>query len=242
MKNSLTPEQLALFATSHGDDLASLVESTDPATFAARVPATWLELVAHPVAAAVRALWEPAAAQLPRFVDYLSRSVQGAGIFEAHGFPVLVMSLPDWSEENCELEPGFFWMGTPAASEQIERLIAELGPVPASLEQLWRVANFINTKEHSILCSVDPTTRAMTEAPVVLPPLPDAKEPEGAYECLQIAVVNNQMVTCMTRPPGQLHWNDALARRFRRTQKISQAIRTRLDDMLADWAFSEWTA
>jgi hypothetical protein len=68
MKNSLTPEQLALFASSYGDDLARRIDSTDPTTFTARVPATWLELVAHPGAPAVRALWEPAAALLPRFV------------------------------------------------------------------------------------------------------------------------------------------------------------------------------
>jgi hypothetical protein len=241
MKNSFTDEQLELFAVTYGNDLARSVASTDPASFATRVPSTWLDLVAHPRAPEVRALWEPAVAQLPRFVEYLAHSVTGAAIFEAHGFPVLAMALPDWNEEDCELKPGFCWMGTPTASEQIERLITEVGPIPASLEQLWRVANFIDTKEHSILCSLDARTRAVTEAPVVLPPLANVEEPEGAYECLQIAVVNDQMVTCMTRLPGQPAWNDLLVRRFHRTGQVARPIRKRLDDVLTDWSFSDWS-
>jgi hypothetical protein len=241
MKNSLTVKQLELFGLTYGNDLARSVAAGDPESFVARVPPSWLELVAHPGEAAIRAIWEPAAAELPRFVDYLVRSISGAALFEVDGAPVLAMALPDWSEEDCELRPGFCRMGTPAANEQIERFIAKVGPVPASLEQLWRVANFIDTKEHSILCSLDPTSRALTEAPVLLPPLADVVEPEGANECLQIAVVSNQMVTCMTRLPGQLAWNDLLVRRFRHTGQVARSIRKRLDDLLADWSFSEWS-
>jgi hypothetical protein len=241
MKNSLTTEQLGLFGGVYGNDLAGRVASSDPASFVARVPSTWLELVAHPDAASIRAAWEPAGAPLPRFVEYLARAIAGAAIFEAHGVPVLAMALPDWNEEDCELGPGFCWMGTPTASEHIERLIDEVGPIPLPLEQLWRVANFIDTKEHSTLCSLDPTTRGKTEAPVVLPPLAGVDEPEGAYECLQIAVVNHQMVTCMTRLPGERAWSDRLMRRFRRTDQISGLVRKRLDDLLTDWTFSEWS-
>jgi|GEM_PF-5371814 len=242
MKSSLSAEQLELFETSYGVELARAVAATDPEAFRSRVPATWLELIEHPGAETIRAIWAPALAVLPRFVDYLSRSVDGAALLEVHGFPTLVMALPDWDEQNCELGPGFCWMGIPTAGAQIEAFIAETGPIPASLEQLWRVANFINIKEHSLLCSLDATTRAMTEAPQVLPPLPKVEEPEGALECLQIAVINHQMVTCMTRPPGQRHWDDRLVQRFRRSDEISRSIRKRLDDKLADWSFSEWSA
>lgn len=241
MKNSLTVEQLELFGVIYGNDLARSVASADLASFAAHVPPSWLELVAHPGEAAIRAIWEPAAAQLPRFVDYLACTISGAAIFEVDGSPVLAMALPDWSEEDCEIKPGFCRMGTPTADAQIERFIAQVGSIPASLEQLWRTANFIDTKEHSILCSLDPTTRALTEAPVVLPPLADVVEPEGANECLQIAVVSNQMVTCMTRLPGQSRWNDLLVRRFRHTDQVARSIRKRLDDLLTDWSFSEWS-
>lgn len=241
MKNALTPKQFELFGLGYGNDLARSAAAADPASFASRVPPSWLEIVAHPEAASVRALWEPAAAQLPRFVEYLTRSISGAAVFEAHGFPVLAIATPDWNEEDCEVGPGFCWIGTPTASERIERLVAEVGPIPASLDALWRVANFIETKEHSTLCSLDPATRAKTEAPVVLPPLPGVDEADGAFECLQIAVVNHQMVTCMTRPPGELAWRDYLVRRFRRTDQVSGMVRRQLDDLLTDWTFSEWT-
>ena len=241
MKNSLTIEQLNLFSATYGSDLAMKVASADPARFAASVPPPWLELVARPGEAAIRAIWEPAAAELSRFVDYLVRSISGAAIFEIDGAPVLAMALPDWSEEDCELRPGFCRMGTPTGVEQIERFIAKVGPIPASLEQLWHVANFIDTKEHSILCSLDPATRDITEEPVVLPPLTDVADPEGANECLQIAVVNNQMVTCMTRLPGQAAWNDLLVQRFRHTDQVARSIRKRLDDLLTDWSFAEWS-
>ena len=216
MKNALTSEQLELFGLGYGSDVARTAAAADPAGFAGRVLSSWLEIVAHPEAAAVRALWEPAAAQLPRFVDYLARSISGAAVFEAYGFPVLAIATPDWNEEDCELGPGFCWIGTPTASERIERLVAEVGPIPASLEALWHVANFIDTKEHSTVCSLDPVTRARTEPPVVLPPLPHVNEADGAFECLQVAVVNNQMVICMTRAPGESVWRDYLVRRFRR--------------------------
>lgn len=242
MKNAFTAEQLDLFATTFGGDLARAIALSDPMELAARIPSTWLDLVSHPSERAMRTIWEPAAGQLPRFVDYLARSVGGAAVIEVHAFPVLLLALPDWNEENLELMPGFCWMGTPTESSQIERVVADVGPIPPSLERLWRVANFITIKEGSILCSPDRTTSAMTEAPVVLPPLADPNARGDMYECLQIAVVNNQMVTCMTRPPGQVHWNDFLVRRFRRTNELSSAVRTRLDDKLADWTFVDWAS
>lgn len=241
MKNSFTTEQLDLFASANGRDLADAVASGDPLAFATRVPSTWLDLVARPDTSAIRAVWEPATAHLPRFVDYLARSISGAAIIEVRTFPVLLLALPNWNEENFELVPGFCWMGLPATSAQIEHLVADVGSIPPSLEQLWRVANFITIKDGSILCSPDPTTRPMTEAPVVLSALADPNVTEDIYECLQIAVVNNPMVTCMTRPPGQSHWNDFLVLRFRRTHDLSSAVRTRLDDKLADWTFVDWT-
>lgn len=240
MKNSLTDEQLKLFSLMYGDGLARAVASCDPASFATRVPPVWLDLVAHPGEPAVRAIWDLASAQLPRFVDYLARSITGAAIFEMQEVPVLAMALPDWSEEDCELRPGFCRMGTPTAGEHIERFVERVGAIPPPLERLWRVANFIDTKEHSIVCSLHEGTLGLAEAPVVLPPIANAEEPEGAYECLQVAVVNNQMVTCMTRGPGRQDWNDLLVRRFRRTDQVARCIRKRLDDLLADWSFSEW--
>lgn len=240
MKNAFTTDQLELFATHHGNDLANAIAAGDPAAFSGRVPSTWLDLVNRPDEQAIRAIWDPAASQLPRFIDYLVHSVDGAAIIEVDAFPVLVWALPNWNEESFELVPGFCWMGTPTDTALVEQFIAEVGPIPRSLEQLWRVANFITIKEGSILCSLDPTTRPMTEAPVVLSPLAERNSPQNLYECLQIAVVNYHMITCMTRRPGQPQWDDYLVRRFRRTDELASAVRMRLDDKLADWTFVEW--
>ena len=241
MKSSFGPEHLALFSDIHGRELAELVANTDAAVFKQRVPPTWLELVARPDGNGVRAIWEPAASQLPRFVSYLAGSVQGAAMIEVHGLPVLLLALPDWRASTFDLSPGFCWMGVPTRDECLEQAVAEFGPIPASLEQLWRVTNFITLKDRSMLCSLHPESHPMAERPVVLPALPDTNVPEDVNECLQIAVVNDQMVTCMTRHPGQQPWNDILVLRFRRTHELSSAVRIHLDDKLADWTFVDWS-
>lgn len=240
MKSSFTAEQLNLFTELHGRELAKLIESTDPADYATRVPSTWLDLVARPSSSSIHAMWKGAIAHLPRFVDYLARSVDGAAVIEVDGFPVLLLALPNWREKDEELSPGFCWVGTPTDAARIDEFVSEVGPIPPALDHLWRVANFITTKERSTLCSLDPSTRTITEAPVVLSALPDPSVPQDIYECLQIAVLNHQMVTCMTRPPGQRRWNDFLVRRFRQTHSLTSAVHTNLDDRLANWTFLDW--
>ena len=240
MKNTLTSEQLGLFAQEYDRELADQLAATDPRSLGPCIPETWLNLVEHPTADSVTALWADAESALPRFVDYLRCSVNGAAILNAYGFPILILALPNWKEEDFNLMPGFCWMGLPTAPEAIDRFVDQVGPIPAALDKLWRVTNFITMKEHSLVCSLDESTRQITEAPVALPPLVDPNAPSELYECLQIAVINDQMVTCMTRPPGQHHWNDFIVRRFRRANSITSAVRVRLDDKLADWTFVDW--
>lgn len=242
MKSSLTSGHLQLLATHYGTSVAASASEDLPASLLSRVPATWLDVVTQPNASTIQALWTAASADLPRFIDYLARSIEGAGLVEMHGFPALVIALPDWDEENCELGPGFCVMGTPTAPQLISQFCDQAGDIPASLRQLWTVANFITLKEHSVLCSLDGSTRGLTEAPAVLPALAGDDVPDGVADCLQIAVINDQMVTCMIRPLGHTHWKDQLVLRYRRTDQISTPLRRRLDDKLADWTFTKWEA
>lgn len=214
MKSSLTTEYLQLLARHYGSALAAIASEEIPVSLRSRVPPSWLDVVAQPNAAAVRALWAVAAVELPRFVDYLAGSIEGAALIELHGVPALVFALPDWDEDNCELGPGFCVMGTPTEPQLISQLCERVGEIPPPLRQLWTVTSFITLKEHSVLCSLDERTRGLTEAPVVLPALTGDDIPDGIGDCLQIAVINDQMVTCMTRPPGQTHWNDKLVLRY----------------------------
>jgi hypothetical protein len=237
--NQLSADYLELFRHSYGDALSSTLRSADLQSLEKKIPPSWLQLIEQPNADSIRAIWS-SATTLPRFVDYLARSIEQAVVFEVHAFPVMVMALPNWNEQNFELEPGFCWMGTPTTHSLIDQFAARVGPIPESLRQLWQVANFITTKEHSMLCSLEEHTRAMTEAPEIFPALSHENAPTEFYECLKIAVINGQMVTCMTRPPGQEHWNDFLIRLFRQTNELSSAVRMTLDDKLADWTFTEW--
>jgi hypothetical protein len=240
MRNSFNAHYLDVLVESGGDQLAKEIAEGDPRSFAGIVPDTWLDLVERPGEDTLRAIWSSAAIRFPRFVDYLINFVEGAAIVSSYGAPMLMMALPNWYEEDSKFEPGFCWMGTPARIDAIARFAEETGPIPPALEALWRVANFITTKTPSILCSLDSSTRAMTEAPALLSAGVLSGPPEEIYECLKIAVVNGQIISCLTRPRGQSHWDDHLVGRFRNTDMLFSGVRLNLDDVLADWPFLKW--
>lgn len=240
MKNAISAEYVDLLVTTHGREVAKQLEGHIPDALTKRVPQSWMEIVNQPGAASLRALLEPAVPHLPRFVEYLTRFVEGAAVIEAYGAPALVIALPNWAEEGMELHPGFCWMGLPTNPGRIEKFIDQVGPIPASLESLWRVANFVNTKHPSNICSLEPLAHDGIEAPEVFLEPSRANPTAPPFECLKIAVTNHQMITCMTRPPGQKHWDDMLVERFRHTGELSYGVKGRLDSMLADSSFADW--
>jgi hypothetical protein len=239
MKNSFTREYIDIFSTTHSSSIVRQLEEDVPSRLAKSVPPEWLEIVRRPGEASLRSLWKPANDHLPRFVGYLATSVEGAAIVEAYDAPVLLLALPDWAEEEMEPRPGFCWIGLPTEPALLEQFIEQIGPIPTSLESLWRVANFVNTKHPSNLCSLRPSHK-MIETPEVFLEPSRANANDDAFECLKIAVTNDQMITCMTRPPGQRHWDDMLVERFRHTGEIFYGVKGQLDSMLSNQSSSDW--
>jgi hypothetical protein len=234
MKNPISVEYISRLAFFDGEQVSRQAERDIPKELEERIPATWLELLREPCAATIRALWQPAKKYLPGFINYLACNVEGAAVVEAYGTTALLLALPDWVEEGMERQPGFCWLGLPTGHAHIESFVDKVGPIPPSLESLWRVANFINTKHPSMICSLEPTTRQLTEEPELLSVSVHSNPEEPPLECLKIASVNGQMVTCMTRPIGQIHWNDWLVEKFRHSNDYFYAGKRTLDRMLSD--------
>jgi hypothetical protein len=239
MSHSFDAQYFELFSSSYGAQLAQQISTIDPATYSHCIPTIWLEIVARPTEHSVRALWEPAAAHLPRFVSYVASAIQGAAVINVQGAHVLMLALPEWDGDRLAETPGFCWMGTPTPPHLIEEFVRRVGPIPPSLEGLWRVANFVTTKQPSKICSLDPSARKLAEPPEVLPPCP-ADDDGQIYECLKIAAVNSEMTTCMVRPPGSHEWADYLAVRYTSSQELSWGVRRQLDNLLVDQSILEW--
>jgi hypothetical protein len=234
MKNSISAEYVALLSSSSNDDIKQQVERDIPKALEEKLPSAWIELLRNPCADTIRSLWEPAREHLPNFINYLAHSIEGAAVVEAYGKVSLLLALPDWREENMERQPGFCWMGLPPDKALIEIFVGKVGPIPLSLQSLWSVASYINTKHPSVICSVDPADHQLAEEPEIFPLSFHSSPTEPPLECLKIASVNGQMITCMTRPQGQAHWDDMLVEKFRNTNDFFYGVKSPLDHMLTD--------
>lgn len=230
MKSSLPDAYMALL----GPAAKRQVEMGVSKALEARLPPSWRDLLRDPCADTIRALWAPAREQLPRFIDYLAHSVEGAAVIELGGLVYMGLALPDWVEEPMERQPGFCWMGLPTDAALLKIFIDRVGPIPRSLESLWSVTSFIDTKHPSRICSLEPAARDVAEEPEIFPASVQRSPEQPALECLKIAAVNGQMITCMTRPPGQAHWDDTLAERFRWADDYFYVGKPTLDRMLSD--------
>jgi hypothetical protein len=60
------------------------------------------------------------------------------------------------------------------------------------------------------------------------------------YECLAIANVWKELPFCLTRKPDTSCWKDFIVLADRDREKVSPAGKTRIDDLLTDWTFSDW--
>lgn len=233
MKNSLSAEYISRLAFLDGAQISQQAERDIPIELAKRLPDSWLDLLRNPCAATIQTLWEPAKEHLPGFINYLEETIEGAAVVEAYGTIALLLALPDWLED-MERQPGFCWLGLPTDKALIANFVDQVGPIPPSLKSLWEVTNFINTKHPSMICSLDPTTRQLAEEPELFPVSTHSDPEQPPLECLKIASVSGQMITCMTRPPGQSHWNDWLAERFRYSNEYFYVGKRSLDRMLTD--------
>lgn len=70
------------------------------------VPETWLALVKSPDAARVRERWAPASEFLPRFVDYLSRSILDVKIGVRHLECLVIVESPHDLRTCLTRQPG----------------------------------------------------------------------------------------------------------------------------------------
>ena len=59
-------------------------------------------------------------------------------------------------------------------------------------------------------------------------------------ECLSIAIETGQVVKCVTRPAGSNAWQDHIVRLFHHADQICPSPRSTLDDLLADWMYTDW--
>lgn len=234
MKNPISEEYISRLSFFDGEKISQQAGQDIPKELEERIPTTWLEFLRTPCEATIRALWAPAKDHLAGFINYLVHTVEGAAVIEAYGTTSLLLALPDWLEEDMDRQPGFCWMGLPTDKARIATFVDKVGPIPPSLESLWSVASFINTKHPSMICSLEPATRQFAEEPEIFPVSTSSDPKQPPFECLKIASVNGQMVTCMTRPPGQAHWNDWLVEKFRHTNEYFYVGKRTLDRMLTD--------
>lgn len=236
--NSIPSHWLDVFARMHGVELARSLGESRPSSFRGRVPDEWIA-AASAEPGSIGALWQRALPWASRFVDYLTKTAEHVAILDAYGAACLVFALPDWDEQGLDRFPGFCWMGSPTTLEAMDRFAAEVGALPETLRALWSVAGFVTFKDHSVLCSLEVTQQQIADPPRVLAPLSFAGRPEK-MDCLQISVVNGQIVNCLTRAQGTRVWDDFIVQYFQATAELAPAVRTTVFDKLTDWTFSEY--
>ncbi|HEX5745268.1 MAG TPA: hypothetical protein VFZ09_03430 [Archangium sp.] len=205
------------------------------------VPEAWLALVKSPDAVHVRELWAPASEVLPRFVDYLSRSILDAKIGVCGTGHILVYQLKDWDENRINgYEDGFMMAGKPTPPSCIDRFEGEMGEIPRSLRTLWELHGFVRLKSDEFLKSVDPAQQLFSHTPELLPAKEDRWQAGRRLECLVIVESTYDLMTCLTRQPGTRRWDDLLvsAEYWGNTMRETQY--RGIDDLLADWSFRSW--
>lgn len=241
MRHTIDEDYLELFRAAHGAQIAASLAVSDPRDFRGQVPEEWIALACSLDPGALRSIWSAAGTCFDRFVNYLSSGVQGCGILAVGEVPVLVLALPDWDEQGADLSPGFCLMGPPTPESSVEAFAAQVGALPLTMQALWKVTSYLTLKEGSTLCTLDSRLLSLTESPANLGNMRDPNGAPSVIECLEVAVVNREMVTCLTRMPGTSRWEDHLVRCFRSTREVASAVRMTLASKLADWTFHDYS-
>jgi hypothetical protein len=203
-------------------------------------PKDWNEIVSSESVSALLATLN--GLELPRFVDYISRRVDGVAVGSLSDMPCLFVSLPDWHFRRGVLYPGVMILGAPAPLDALESIEKRVGKLPPALRGFWRRFSFCSLKNGGFLCTVGATvgrTLVETVEPIAGKfSLQD--EPDKIYECLKIAVVSDQVVSVLTRSTGETAWNDHVMQHFRRELELATSPNKTIDSLLADWEFEVW--
>ncbi|WP_414551376.1 hypothetical protein [Anabaena sp. CCY 0017] len=207
-----------------------------------QIPSSWLRVVDTPCTTLINEIWSEAKSVLPRFMEYLNQSTWAIAIADGLLGPTLIYYIKDWEETQIgQYEPGFMLAGLPTPVERIRAFEQSMGRIPASLQKLWQVHGFVLIKSGAILSSLDHSLEEFCGSPTVLGLRKAPSDPQEQYECLAIADVRSELPVCLTRTPGFSVWEDFIVLADRDGEEVAPAVRTRIDDLLTDWTFSEWT-
>jgi hypothetical protein len=205
------------------------------------VPSTWIKIASEPLSASISQIWEEAQTTLPRFVEYLLQSTQDLAVGHGPLGPVLLYHLKDWEEHEIgQYEQGVVIAGVPVDPGRIQDFVDTVGKLPESLVSLWRVHGFIPTKRGAILTSPSPHLEDFCGTPSHLGLRHAPNDLQDQYDCLAIGDVWKELPICLTRRPRSFLWDDFIVLADRLGQEVAPAGRVLLDDLLTDWAFSEW--
>jgi hypothetical protein len=207
----------------------------------ARIPSSWLRLADTSCTNVIAELWSEARDSLPRFVEYLNQSTLAIFLADGPIGPFLVYHIKDWEETKiAQYEDDFMLAGLPTPIERINTFEESIGSIPASLKNLWQVHEFVLTKSGAILSSLDKALADFCGFPKVLGLRKAPSNPQEQYECLAIADVWKELPMCLTRKPGTSYWEDFIVLADRDGAEVTPTVRTRIDDLLTDWTFSDW--
>ena len=208
----------------------------------AGVPSHWLQILDVSPSEAIFKLWDSASENLPRFVDYLKQSTQSLTVGEGSINSVLIYHIKDWeeTEEIGQYEDGFMLAGLPTPAERIHTFEKTYGEIPPALKSLWQVHGFVLLKSGAVLASINDADEKFCGSPVLLGQRSHPDNPEEKYECLAIADVWKELPVCLTRRLGMAKWEDFLVLADKRGDEVFPTVRTKIDDLLTDWTFSEW--
>ena len=207
----------------------------------AQIPSSWLRLADTSCTNVIAELWSKARGALPRFVDYLSQSTLAMIVADGSIGLTLIYHIKDWEETDiAQYKDGFMLAGLPTPIEHIDAFEQSIGKIPSSLRRLWQVHGFLLLKDGAFLSSLDPTLEEFCGSPKVLGLRKVSYDPKEQYDCLAIANAWKELPFCLTKKPDTFCWEDFIVLADRNGEKVSPAGRTRIDDLLTDWTFSEW--
>src|SRR6266542_4181249 len=209
---------------------------------AGQVPSEWISAAKRPQRDTIAAIWQTASRSLPRFSGYLANEILSVAVGKGDIGYVLIYFLQKCMERPVGVyHPGFIFGGLPTAETLLDELEHKQGKLPSSLADLWRVHDFMLTKEEGVVSSLDAAVQLFAGAPRRLPePLQAPEDRDLLYECLAVVDSERPSSLCLRRRPGTNVWEDHLVRAFAHQATYLPAAWATIDDMLTDWERSDY--